>query len=124
MAGAAAPDSAAKAGYFERYLRDPSLNEEWVTSSLGNFNDPAHARLTLPYLRPALEELVWLRDNRRIFFLPRWIGAFLGGQTGPEALAEVDAFLAAHPELPVDVRRKVLQSRDELERVVRIRGRG
>ena len=123
VAGAARPDSASKAAYFGRYLRDPSLNEEWATASVGAFNDPAHARLTLPHLRPALEELVWLRDNRRIFFLPRWIGAFLGGQTDPAALATLDAYLAAHPELPVDVRRKVLQSRDELERTVRIRAR-
>jgi aminopeptidase N len=122
VAGAARPDPAAKAEYFRRYLRDPSLNEEWVTASLGAFNDPAHARLTLPHLRASLEELEWIRDNRRIFFLPRWIGAFLGGQTGPEALAEVDAFLAAHPDLSVDVRRKVLQARDDLERTVRIRG--
>ncbi|HEX2094142.1 MAG TPA: M1 family aminopeptidase, partial [Longimicrobiaceae bacterium] len=72
VAGAAVPDSAVKAGYFERYLRDPTLNEEWVTASLGAFNDPAHARLTLPYLRRALGDLVWIRDNRRIFFLPSW----------------------------------------------------
>ncbi|HEX2091294.1 MAG TPA: hypothetical protein VHG28_02785, partial [Longimicrobiaceae bacterium] len=69
----------------------------------------------------ALDDLVWIRDNRRIFFLPRWIGAFLGGQTGPEALAVVDAFLAEHGDLPVDIRRKVLQARDDLERTVRIR---
>ena len=123
VAGAARPDSAAKSAYFARYLRDPSLNEEWVTASVGAFNDPAHAGLTLPHLRPALEELVWLRDNRRIFFLPRWIAAFLGGQTDARALATLDAYLAAHPELPVDVRRKVLQARDELERTVRIRAR-
>ncbi len=121
VAGAALPDSAAKAEYFRRYLRDPALNEEWVTASLGAFNDPAHARLTLPYLRPALDELVWIRDNRRIFFLPRWIGAFLGGHADAEALATLDAFLREKRDLPEDVRRKVLQSRDELERTVRIR---
>jgi len=121
VAGAARPDSASKALYFERYLRDPSLNEEWASASLGGFNDPAHAALTLPHLRPALEELEWIRDNRRIFFLPRWIGAFLNGQASREALEVVDGFLGSHPELPVDIRRKVLQSRDELERTVRIR---
>ncbi len=123
VAGAARPDSASKALYFERYLRDPSLNEEWASASLSGFNDPTHAALTLPHLRPALEELEWIRDNRRIFFLPRWIGAFLSGQASGEALEVVDGFLASHPELPVDIRRKVLQSRDELERTVRIRER-
>jgi len=64
---------------------------------------------------------VWLRDHRRIFFLPRWLDAFIGGHSSPEALRIVDEFLAANPDLPVDVRRKVLQPRDELGRAVGIR---
>ncbi|MDQ3557398.1 MAG: ERAP1-like C-terminal domain-containing protein, partial [Gemmatimonadota bacterium] len=123
VAGAARPASESKAAYFARYLDDPELNEEWVTASLGAFHDPAHAALTLPHLRPSLERLEWIRDNRRIFFLPRWIGAALGGQTSPEARAVVDAFLAENPGLPRDLRLKVLQARDELERTVRIRRR-
>ncbi|MDP9348162.1 MAG: aminopeptidase, partial [Gemmatimonadota bacterium] len=123
VAGAARPTAPAKAEYFRRYLDDPALNEEWVTASVGAFNDPAHAALTRAHLRPALERLEWIRENRRIFFLPRWIEAFLRGHTDAGALAEVDAFLAAHPELPLDIRRKVLQARDELERTVRIRER-
>ena len=123
IAGAAVPDAEAKAAYFARYLDDATLNEEWVTASLGAFNDPLHAELTLEYLRPALEKSEWIRDNRRIFFLPSWIAAFVGGQTSERALAEVDAFLAAHPELPVDIRKRILQARDELERTVRIRTR-
>ena len=43
------------------------------------------------------------------------------GVTLTEALATVDRLLADHPELPIDIRRKVLQARDELERTVAIR---
>jgi aminopeptidase N len=121
IAGAAAPAADAKAQYFGRFLDDPDLNEEWVTAASGNFNAPMHSALTLQYLRPSLDRLEWIRDNRRIFFLPRWISAFIGGHTSAEALAVVDRFLAETPELPMDIRRKVLQSRDELERTVRIR---
>ncbi|HEU0302303.1 MAG TPA: M1 family aminopeptidase [Longimicrobium sp.] len=121
IAGAAIPAADVKARYFGRFLDDPALNEEWVTAASGNFNAPPHAALTLQYLRPSLDRLEWIRDNRRIFFLPRWIGAFIGGHASPEALAIVDRFLAETPELPIDIRRKVLQSRDELERTVRIR---
>ncbi|HWK89509.1 MAG TPA: M1 family aminopeptidase, partial [Longimicrobium sp.] len=123
IAGAAVPGTEAKADYFRRYLDDPALNEEWVTASLGAFNDPLHDALSLPHLRASLERLEWIRDNRRIFFLPRWVSAFIGGQADPEALRVVDDFLAANPGLPMDIRRKVLQSRDELERTVRIRER-
>ena len=121
VAGAAAPDAAAKQQYFSRYLDDPALNEEWVTASLGAFNDAGQTRLTLRYLRPSLDRLTWIRDNRRIFFLPSWINAFVRGQQSAEAVAVVDRLLAESPDLPPDIRRKVLQARDELERTVVIR---
>jgi aminopeptidase N len=121
VAGAAIPAADIKAEYFGRFLDDPALNEDWVTAALGNFNAPTHSALTLRYLRPSLDRLEWVRDNRRIFFLPRWISGFVGGHLGAEALATVDRFLAENPALPADIRRKVLQSRDELERTVRIR---
>jgi aminopeptidase N len=121
IAAAAIPTAEAKAGYFARFLDDPRLNEEWVTAATGPFNTPLHSALTLQYLRPSLDRLEWVRDNRRIFFLPRWISAFVGGHHSPEALAIIDRFLAENPGLPMDIRRKVLQSRDELERTVRVR---
>jgi aminopeptidase N len=121
IAGASLPAADVKAQYFGRFLDDPNLNEEWVTGAAGNFNAPLHSALTLRYLRPSLDRLEWIRDNRRIFFLPRWISAFIGGHHSAEALKIVDRFLVETPELPIDIRRKVLQSRDELERTVRIR---
>ena len=111
----------AKRAYFARYLTDSTLNEDWATASLGAFNSLRQQALTLPYLEPALDSLPWIQRNRRIFFLGAWVGAFLSGQTSPEALARVRAYLAEHPELAPDLRAKVLQATDELERTVRIR---
>lgn len=125
VAGAAVPDPTVKAEYFRRYFEDAGLNEEWVTASLGEFNHPEHEALSLRFLRPALERLPWIRDNRRIFFLPQWVNSFIGGHSTREALEIVDAYLADNPDLPLDLRRKVLQARDGLEVVVRTReGRG
>jgi aminopeptidase N len=121
IAGAAFPRADTKRVYFERYLRDSTLNEDWAIASLGAFNASDHATLTLPYMRPALDALPWIQANRRIFFLGSWLGAFMGGQRSPEALAIVDQYLAEHPDLPRDLRQKVLQARDDLERTVRIR---
>ena len=123
IAGAAIPTAENKAAYYARYFEDTSLNEEWVTASLGAFNHELHTHLTLRYLRRALESSTWLRDNRRIFFLPRWLEAFIGGHASVEALQLVDEFLARETDLPLDIRRKILQARDELERAVRIRTR-
>jgi aminopeptidase N len=123
VAAAAKPDSAVKAALFTRWFADASLNEEWVTSSLRAFHEPEQQALTRRYLTPALDTLPWVQQNRRIFFLGSWLGGTLGGQSDPAALTLVDRWLAAHPGLAPDLRHKVLQSRDELERTVRIRAR-
>jgi aminopeptidase N len=122
VAEAARPDSAGKAALFARWFADAGVNEEWVTASLRAFHDPARAAWTAPLVPAALDSLPWIQRNRRIFFLGSWLGATLGGQLSPEALAAVDRWLAAHPALAADLRQKVLQARDELERTVRIRG--
>jgi aminopeptidase N len=116
-------DSAVKAQYFTQYFSDRAINEEWVTSSLSRFFDGEQSALTMPFVTAALDSLPWIQQNRRIFFLGSWIGAVLGGQQSGDALATVDGWLAARPSLAPDLRQKVLQSRDELERTVRIRTR-
>jgi aminopeptidase N len=124
IAGAARRSAENKQTYFTRYFADSSLNEDWASGSLAAFNALEHRTLTLPYLRPALDSLRFIQANRRIFFLGGWLGAFLGGQADEAALATVQGFLRDHPDLPADLRRKVLENSDELERTVRIRQRG
>ncbi len=121
IAGAARGTPAVKQEYFRRYFADTTLNEDWASASLGAFNTLEHEELTRPWLRPALDSLPFIQANRRIFFLGSWLDAFLGGQTSPEAEAMVSGWLEEHPDLPADLRRKVLQYADELERTVRIR---
>jgi aminopeptidase N len=123
VAAAGRPSATVKRAYFDRYFRDSTLNEDWVTASLRSFNAADQSSLTLPYLEPALDSLPWIQRNRRIFFLGSWLGGFIGGQRSPEALTAIDAFLARRPTLPLDLRQKILQTRDDLERTVRIRAR-
>jgi aminopeptidase N len=122
-AGAARKSATVKAEYFRRYFADKALNEDWASGSLGAFNAIEHQELTLPFLRPALDSLPFIQANRRIFFLGSWLGAFLNGQSNEAALEIVRKYLAEHPRLPNDLRQKVLQNADELERTVRIRKR-
>jgi aminopeptidase N len=121
VAGAARPDAATKREYFDRYFSDASLNEDWATASLEGFNALESQSLSLPYLTPALDSLPWIQRNRRIFYVGSWIGSFVEGQTSEAALTTVREFLDKRRELPLDLRLKVLQSVDELERTVRIR---
>ena len=122
-AGAARKSAAAKREYFSRYFADKSLNEDWASGSLGAFNAQEHAELTLPYLRPALDSLPFIQANRRIFFLGSWLGAFIGGQRSEAGLDTVRKYLTDHPTLPLDLKQKVLQTMDDLDRTVRIRKR-
>ena len=121
VARAARPDSATKREYFQRYFADTSLNEDWATASLDAFNALESQDLTLGFLTPALDSLPWIQRNRRIFYVGAWIGGFLDGQTSDASLATVRDFLDRRTDLPPDLRLKVLQGVDELDRTVRIR---
>jgi len=49
------------------------------------------------------------------------LGAFIGGQRSAEALAIVNKFLADNPGLDNDLRLKILENVDLIERAVNIR---
>jgi aminopeptidase N len=121
-AGAAVPSAEVKKRYFEQYLRDRGLAERWVEAGLGPFNTPRQSALTLPYLEAALRELPVLKRTRKIFFVNGWLAAFIGGQCDARAAAAGD-FLARHPSLDRDLRLKVLEAADGLERCVGVRAK-
>jgi aminopeptidase N len=121
-AAAAAPDAVVKARYFNAYRSDASLAESWIEESIGPFNTVEHAALTFQYLERALTDLPRLKRERKIFFVNNWLAAFIGGQISAEALEVVQAHLRK-TRLDPDLRRKVLETMDGLERTVRIRQR-
>ena len=133
-ASAARPDASVKKRYFEQYLHDKELAESWIEASVGPFNTPEQSALTLPYLDAALRELPVLKRTRKIFFVNGWLAAFIGGQCDGRAAcrgapgagrgaAAVGDFLARTPALDRDLRLKVLEASDGLERCVRVRAK-
>jgi aminopeptidase N len=126
MAQAARPDVATKQRYFQDYLHDPSRPEDWIEQSLRPFNWWSQSDLTLPFLRPALDALPQVKRQRKIFFVLGWLNAFIGGQQSAAAQSQVRDFLASAgkpggPTLDPDLRLKILEVSDELDRTVRIR---
>jgi aminopeptidase N len=119
-AEAARPDRATKRKYFDDYLHNSSRPEDWIEQSLGAFNYWNQPALTQPYLKPALEALPEIKRSRKIFFLMAWLSAFVEGQQSPGAQAEVHQYLRA-ATLDKDLRLKILQVVDELDRTVKIR---
>ena len=120
IAAAARPEAKTKKTYFGDYLHDPSRPEDWIEESLDAFNYWNQPELTAPYLKPALEALAQIKRERKIFFLVDWLDAFIRGQQSAAAQAQVHDFLRA-PDLDPDLRLKILQAVDELDRTVKIR---
>ena len=137
IAQAARPDAATKQKYFADYTRWPSddapagsppapsserISEDWIQSSLSTFNYWNQSELTAPFLQPALEALPQVKRERKIFFLVAWLDAFLDGQQSQASLDTVNQYLqTANPD--PDLRLKVLEAMDELQRTVRIRAK-
>lgn len=119
-AEAGTPSAAIKAHYFSEYLHDQAIQEDWVTQSLRPFNSWNQSAMTMPYLARALGELPEIKQHRKIFFLGAWLAAFLEGQNTPEAQQVVRDWLS-NPKMDHDLRLKVLESKDALDRAVLIR---
>lgn len=118
--GAGRPDAATKQKYFDEYLHDAARPEDWIEGSLGAFNHWNQEALTLPYLKPALDALPQVKHDRKIFFVLGWLNSFIGGQHSVEAQRQVHEFLD-RGALDKDLKLKVLEVSDELDRTVRIR---
>jgi aminopeptidase N len=122
MAAAARPDAQTKKQYFDEYLHNSARPEDWIELSLGSFNWWNQSDLTLPYLGPALDALPQVKGERKIFFMLAWLNAFIGGQQSAAAQKQVHDFLDK-AELDKDLRLKILEVVDELDRTVKIRAK-
>ena len=119
---AARPDAKTKQEYFHDYLQNPSRPEDWVEGSLGSFNYWNQSDLTLPYLKSALDALPQVKRERKIFFVLAWLRAFIDGQQSAAAQQVVHEFLQT-ASLDPDLRLKILEISDGLDRTVKIRSR-
>jgi aminopeptidase N len=109
--------------FWNDFVNNKDISESWIEAAMGPFNSPKHSDLSLPYLQRALAELPNLKRNRKIFFVNGWLGAFIGGQKSQEALDIVNKFLADNPNLDKDLRLKILENVDTIERAVKIRNK-
>jgi aminopeptidase N len=119
-AEAGIPSAENKARYFDQYLHSHTIQEDWITESLRPFNFWKQTMLTEPYLSRALNELPDIKQHRKIFFLGAWLEAFIEGQNSAQAQAVVQEWFASQ-KIDPDLRLKVLEVFDSLERTVLIR---
>ena len=122
-AKAAFPAKETKEKFWNDFVGNKEISESWIEAAFGPFNSPRHAELTLPYLDRALKELPNHKRNRKIFFVNAWLASFIGGQKSQAALDVVNKFLADNPDLDRDLRLKILENVDIVERAVKIRSK-
>jgi aminopeptidase N len=120
-AGIAAAENKAK--FYNDFTGNKEISESWIESAFVQFNSPKHSELTLPFLEKSLKELPNLKRNRKIFFINGWLAAFIGGQKNEKALAIINKFLVDNPNIDKDLRLKILENVDALERAVKIRAK-
>ncbi len=120
VSGAGIADPASKKKYFDGYLTNATIQEDWITASLGGFNRWNQTEMTEPYLKAALEALPQMKRERKIFFVTNWLASFVDNQHSPAALKTVDNFLSGNRADP-DLKLKILEVRDELAKTVRVR---
>ncbi len=121
--GAGIPEADVKEKYFDKFINNKEISESWIEAAFVPFNSIRQSELTQIYLEKALAELPNLKRNRKIFFVNGWLGAFIGGQKSQPALDIVNKFLADNPNLDKDLRLKVLENVDVIERAVKIRAK-
>jgi len=112
-----------KAKYWNDFVNNKDISESRIEAAIVPFNSIRQDGLTLKYLKDALSELPKLKRDRKIFFVNNWLGAFIGGQKSQEALEIVNKFLADNPEIDGDLRLKIYENSDLIERAVKIRSK-
>ena len=120
-AQAGIPTAENKLKYWRDFTENKEISESYIESAFAVWNSPRQADLTLPYLEKALAELPNLKKRRKIFFVNGWLAAFVGGQKSETALNIVNKFLADNSKMDKDLRLKILENADNLERAVKIR---
>ncbi|HEY1936915.1 MAG TPA: M1 family aminopeptidase [Candidatus Angelobacter sp.] len=120
MAAAARPNEKTKKQYFDEYLHNSARPEDWIELSLGSFNWWNQSALTFPFLGPSLDALPQVKRERKIFFMLAWLNAFIGGQQSAAAQKQVHEYLQT-ASLDKDLKLKLLEVVDELDRTVKIR---
>ena len=112
---AVSADKAVRDSVFQSFARPENREHEpWVQTALFYLNYPEFAASRLNYIEPGLALLPEIQQTGDIFFPQGWVSSLLRGHQSAEAAAIVRRFLTDRPDLPVQLRMKILQSADYL----------
>lgn len=118
---ALAADDSLRRNFFES-LKSPSnrTQEPWVLEGLRLLHHPLRSQSSSVFIPESLAMLEELQRTGDIFFPKGWLDSVLGLAQDPATAQMVNDYLTTHPDLPPDLRNKVLQSADMLYRAAAI----
>ncbi|MFC0675727.1 aminopeptidase N [Brachybacterium hainanense] len=120
-ARAALPTEAAKAEAWARTVSSDELPNESLTAVVQGFGRVVDPALIAPYVEPyfAALELIWEQRSNEI--ANRLIQGYFPDSFGDQDVIDAaDAWLAAHPQAPLGLRRPILEGRDTVARQLRV----
>ncbi|WP_339789298.1 M1 family aminopeptidase [uncultured Imperialibacter sp.] len=114
-------DTATRNTFFESLkLAENREKESWVTTAVSYLHHPERQHVSIGYLKESLELLSDIQATGDIFFPTAWLSATFGAYQSDEAASIVNSFLSAHPNYPLKLKGKILQTTDDLNRASRL----
>ncbi len=99
--------------FFEKLKSERNREKEpWVIDGLLYVHHPLRSEESVKYILPSLEMLEELQITGDIFFPKLWLDATFHGHSSIDAVLNINLFLNEHPNLPINLKNKVLQSSD------------
>jgi aminopeptidase N len=95
------------------------VRESWVLTALSYLHHPLRTDVSEKYLPKSLELLEEIQLTGGIFFPQSWLGVTLGWYQTPSAATTIHQFLDEHPHYNPGLKKKILQSADDVFRAVR-----
>jgi len=91
-------------------------NESWVQSALGNIHHPLRQKSAQKHIKICLETLEEIQLTGDIFFPKGWLSSSVGRYSSKEAFDIVQGFLNENPNYNPILKKKLLQTVDDLFR--------
>lgn len=121
MLPAISPDKQQRDAFFEQLLQAENRNPEpWVLEALYFLHHPLHPQQGMDYIDRSLQLLEEIQRTGDIFFPQNWLGATLQNYNDAEVAQKIVFFLDDNPDLPENLRLKVLQAADIISRSAKL----
>ena len=118
LAPALSQDPEIRNAFFRSFAEEENREKEnWVLSACYYLHHPLRQESAIASLGLSLDLLEEIQQTGDIFFPKGWLDGTIGRYTSKEAYEILTRFLATHPDLNPQLRMKLLQSTDDLQRI-------